>query len=307
VNAHREEHKVLEIRSLAVTFEAFSVVIEGVRLEAGKKLAIIGPNGAGKTAILEALLGLSPHSTVDATLWGKPLPNCLLSPKIRARVGFQLPDLGFPFGLTVQDVRKLYLAAFCGRLDFDLEKRLGIPELLRTRVTALSQGQRKRLDLYFALAHTPGFVALDEASESLDSSYATAFAEIIAAPSATSYIYTTHTPLEAELADELLVLSEGRTRFLGAREDAVAKLLGTHRLVIEATDPCVISRIQDELQRAECVATTTMGPRSCRLVAYGPERLSAVSIPLGETIVEYNLGQTPMADLIDAVAKGPST
>jgi ABC-2 type transport system ATP-binding protein len=144
---------------------------------------------------------------------------------------------GFPADLTAAEA----LAMWCSTLtaprpvaevlaEVDLEGRAG------TRISSLSGGEVRRLDLACAIAGDPELLFLDEPTTGLDPESRARAWELIAALRArgTTIVLTTHYLDEAEsLADRLAIMHGGRI----VREGTVAEVVAGHPSRIRASLP----------------------------------------------------------------------
>jgi ABC-type multidrug transport system ATPase subunit len=125
-----------------------------VELVPGEVVALIGPNGAGKSTLLSILAGaLAPtHGVVE-----RP-----------ARVGW-VPQRPAHYGrLTARENLRLFasLERVPPERGDELALQFELPE--GTRASALSVGNRQRLDVALALLADPQVLLLDEPTASLD-------------------------------------------------------------------------------------------------------------------------------------------
>jgi len=176
---------------------------------------ILGPNGAGKTTLMRMLLGLSPVTSGDYTLFGKAVSDA----SIHARVGVvpQLDNLDPDFSVRLN--LKVY-AGYFGISAKEAEPR--IEELLEfaaltsrgnDQVATLSGGMRRRLMVARALINNPDLIVLDEPSTGLDPQARHLIWQRLRSLKAhgKTLILTTHYMEEAaELCDELIVLDRGK-------------------------------------------------------------------------------------------------
>jgi len=131
----------------------------------GEILGLIGPNGAGKTTLFECLAGVQPADR------GKVAFADGHETARRGDVLFYLPDGIAPWpDQSVEWALQFILHFFGGRLDLyeDITDRLDIAPIRRTRLGALSQGQRKRALLAMALMTPQPVLLIDEPFEGLD-------------------------------------------------------------------------------------------------------------------------------------------
>ena len=112
-------------------------------------------------------------------------------------------------------------------------ERVGLADAAALQATALSGGQRRRLDLALALVGDPELLFLDEPTTGFDPSARRAAWELVAGLRARgrTILLTTHDMREAErLADRIVVLASGRIvadgtpAALGDRDRAAARI-----------------------------------------------------------------------------------
>lgn len=202
------------------------------------RLAILGPSGSGKSLTLKLIAGIEPCDRGRIEVQGddlcrRPSPergiayvpqNYGLFPHLSV-----MQHLLFPVGATLRDAQHW--------ID-----RLGLGGLEARRPGELSLGQQQRVALARAFNRPARLVLLDEPFSALDAPLrARLRQEFVALQqeiSATT-ILVTHDPAEAALlADEILVLTEGRSLQYGPTGDVfrrpaneiVARLLGAENM-----------------------------------------------------------------------------
>ena len=169
---------LLETRGLTVSI-AGKLVCRGLDLgvAGGDCIGLLGANGVGKTTLLHSLAGLRPVDAGEVRLDGALLAS-LPRRQVARRLGLlmQQPEDSLP--ATVLET------ALIGRhphLDFwrweshgDVAiarralKAVGLEGLEQRAQTALSGGERRRLDLATILAQDPRVFLLDEPAGQLD-------------------------------------------------------------------------------------------------------------------------------------------
>jgi branched-chain amino acid transport system ATP-binding protein len=141
-------------------------------------MAVIGPNGAGKTTLLNVLTGTQPPSRGRIDLLG--LDVTVLSPARRAKIGLgRTFQTSYLFGAlsVVENVRLAVQATDQGGLKawrrtssrertwreaVGCLERVGLQDKSRQPATALSHGDRRKLELAMVLAGNAKVVLLDE-------------------------------------------------------------------------------------------------------------------------------------------------
>jgi ABC-2 type transport system ATP-binding protein len=148
--------------------------VRGISLdvEPGELVAVLGPNGAGKTTTLRMLTTLIAPTSGTATVAGYDVtadPG-LVRRQIgyvgqgngaghSQRVGDELAGQGVIYGLDRRAAK---------RRAGELLESLELTDLAQRKVSDLSGGQRRRLDVAMGLVHAPGLLFLDEPSTGLD-------------------------------------------------------------------------------------------------------------------------------------------
>lgn len=232
-----------------------------LRVEAslGRAAAILGPSGAGKTALLESIAGLRPargRVEVAGTVLQDTEPSAgpaarrlRLAPEDR-RLGY-VPQEGALFPHL--SVRSNLLFGRRRREDPDREAELGavvrsldLEPLLERSPRNLSGGERRRVALGRALLAHPRLLLLDEPTAGLDpvrARKALARVRQVRRELGVPLLVVTHRPEEAAaLADEVVVLEEGRVRDAGPVREVLARLA---RGVGAAAETLVEARVEE--------------------------------------------------------------
>jgi ABC-2 type transport system ATP-binding protein len=178
----------------------------------GSVVALLGPNGAGKTTTMEILEGFRAPSGGRARVLGQDPRRG--NRAWRARIGLVLQSTALDAQLTVAET----VAAFARPCPdpwpvAELLEMVGLTDDARTRVGALSGGQRRRVDLAVGVAGRPELLFLDEPTTGLDPSARRDTWAVLQglAAGGTTILLTTHYLEEAhELADRVIVLAGGR-------------------------------------------------------------------------------------------------
>ena len=158
--------RAIEIRGLQHSYGDIEAV-RGIDLDVrtGEILALLGPNGAGKTTTVEILEGyLKPTAGAVRVLGDDPWRGLQ-----RDRVGIVLQDVAPETNLTVGECLRLYAGYYPAPRPVDETIALvGLTEQAEQMASALSGGQRRRLDVALALIGDPDLIFLDEPTTGFD-------------------------------------------------------------------------------------------------------------------------------------------
>jgi lipopolysaccharide export system ATP-binding protein len=165
----------LTLQSLTKSYDGRKVVNDvSLEVASGEVVGLLGPNGAGKTTTFYTILGLLQPDTGKIYLDGEDISS--LPIYRRARLGLQyLPQEPSVFRkLTVAE----NILAILETLEPDpqvreerLEKLLAelrLSHLAHQKASALSGGERRRVEITRALVTSPHFIILDEPFAGID-------------------------------------------------------------------------------------------------------------------------------------------
>jgi ABC-type multidrug transport system ATPase subunit len=223
----------LSARDLTVTLSSGRVLLDHVSFPLGERclLGVIGPSGAGKSTLLGALTGMSPANSGGVLYDNRDLYTHYA--ELRHRIGLVPQDNILHTQLTA--VRALGFAAEL-RFPSDTsksERQRRIAEVLeelaltrhaKTRVSAMSGGQQKRVNVALELLTKPSLLYLDEPTSGLDPGLDKSVMEQMAelAHDGRTIIVVTHSVANLNLCDRLLVLVPGgKIAYFGPPEEGL--------------------------------------------------------------------------------------
>ncbi len=202
----------IEVRGLARSYGSVRAV-RGVDLDVGygECFAMLGPNGAGKTTTVEILEGYRRRDAGEVRVLDVDPAHG--DARWRARLGIVLQQVRDLSDLTVQESVRHFAAYYpTPRPEDEVIEAVGLAEKRAARVSALSGGQRRRLDVALGIIGSPDLLFLDEPTTGFDPQARRDFWELIDSlkQSGTTILLTTHYLEEAEaLADRLAVIADG--------------------------------------------------------------------------------------------------
>jgi ABC-2 type transport system ATP-binding protein len=204
-------------------FAALSKVTFTVRQ--GTVAAFLGPNGAGKSTTMRILTGYLTPTSGKARVLGYDPSHAEQRRELAKKLGY-LPESGplyremtpfeaLSFFADVRSVPKP-LAAIERVVEL-----CAVKEVLHKPIYKLSKGFRQRVGMAQALLHDPEVLILDEPTSGLDPLQIRDVRKLIRELGQTKTILlSTHILQEVEaVADEVIMVSEGRVVFTGTKDE----------------------------------------------------------------------------------------
>ena len=201
--------------------------VDGASLvvEAGQLVALLGPSGSGKTTMLRIIAGFEVPDAGTVEIGGRTVAGDgrWEEPEQR-RIGMVFQDGAlFPHLTVAKNVG--FGGPAPGRVTETLEL-VGLAHRGDAFPHELSGGERQRISLARALATEPDVVLLDEPFAALDATLRGSLREEVARilrEAGASALLVTHDQEEAlSLADQVVVMREGRVEQAGPPEDVYA-------------------------------------------------------------------------------------
>jgi ABC-2 type transport system ATP-binding protein len=223
--------------------------VDGISFDvrAGEFFALLGPNGAGKTTTISILTTTLAPTGGIARIDGLDIVREASAVRRRVGIIFQRPSLDR--NLTGEENVRFH-AVLYGVFPYAPSYRL-MPRAYREQVTELSAivglgdeifrpirtysgGMSRKLEIVRSLIHRPMVLFLDEPTAGLDTPSRRAlwaYLDRVRRESHTTILLTTHYLEEAEQADRICIIDQGRVVSLGTPAEIKADLIEEYVLV----------------------------------------------------------------------------
>ena len=230
---------MLKLENITWSVPGGEQILNGINLEIpeGKLTVITGPNGGGKTSLAKIIAGLETTSAGKIYLDGEDITELNITERALKGIGYAFQQPVRFKGLTVRNLLEL---AHGGKLSEDkyctILGRVGLctKDYIDREVNAsLSGGEIKRIEIATVLARTNTKLSVfDEPEAGIDlwsfSGLIDAFKELKEKTN-NSLLIISHQERILEIADEIVVIANGKVRTRGTKEEVLPELLADEK------------------------------------------------------------------------------
>ncbi|MGA9403191.1 ABC transporter ATP-binding protein [Haladaptatus sp.] len=209
----------IEARDIEKSFGGDSVLKSvNVDVNEGEILVLLGPNGVGKTVLLSCLAGSMHPSGGTVSVFGEP-------PQKASNVRFLLQEAMGIDSLTGRENVRFYSRLhprFTDRWEEYVE-RFDVVDALDKPLEDCSVGMKRKIELAITLSIDVPVYLLDEPTAGLDLSMIQALHSVVRERDAT-FVISSHLPHDADLADRLAFVNDGRVVATGTPKEMLTSL-----------------------------------------------------------------------------------
>ena len=214
---------IIETKNLVKIYGQRKVVNNvSLQVEQGTIVGLLGPNGAGKTTTFYMVVGIAKPDSGTVMLDGEDISQLSMYQRARRGIGYLPQEASIFRKMTVEENLLSILETTSLPHEKQLEKMEDLLGHVRNSVgTALSGGERRRVEIARSLATDPAFILLDEPFAGIDPIAVADIQEMIAhlAKRGIGILITDHNVRETlSIVDKAYILASGEVLLHGDSE-----------------------------------------------------------------------------------------
>lgn len=230
---------MLEIKNLSFAVSEESREKEiihdlSLTIENGKFVVITGPNGSGKSTLARLIMGIEKPISGSIVLDGEDITALDITERAKRGISFAFQQPVRFKGIRVQDLLRLAagknisLSAACEYLS---EVGLCARDYIDREInSSLSGGELKRIEIATLLARQTKLSVFDEPEAGIDlwsfQNLIRIFEKMQGEIQDSSIVIISHQERILQIADEIIVLADGRITKRGAPDEILPELIG---------------------------------------------------------------------------------
>ena len=204
-----------------------------LKIDNSKLVAITGPNGSGKSTLAKIIMGILKPDSGSIFFDGKDITNIGITDRAKLGIGFAFQQPVKFKGLTVRDLIELSsgntinVSEACNYLS---DVGLCAKDYLNREVSnSLSGGELKRIEIAMLAAKKSKLAIFDEPEAGIDlwsfNSLISVFEKMHSEISDSSIVIISHQEKILNIADEIILLVDGKVQAVGQKEEVLPLLL----------------------------------------------------------------------------------
>ena len=235
---------MLELKNISFSAESDGKNVEIIRdisltVEDDKFIVITGPNGGGKSTLAKLIAGIEKNTAGSFIFDGEEITDKNISERANMGSGFAFQQPVRFKGMTVVDLlriaagKNLSVSEACEYLS---EVGLCAKDYIDREINAsLSGGELKRIEIATVLARNVKLALFDEPEAGIDlwsfNNLIRIFEKMRSECKGRSIVVISHQERILNIADEIIVIADGRIAKKGSRDEILPEITGTESAV----------------------------------------------------------------------------
>ena len=231
---------MLQLNSIAFHAETNDGKAEIIRdislhIDANKFIVITGPNGGGKSTLAKIIAGIETPTSGTIAFQGEDITDLSITDRAKRGIGFAFQQPVRFKGLTVLDLlriasgKQITITEACEYLS---EVGLCAKDYIHREVNAsLSGGELKRIEIATILARDVKLAIFDEPEAGIDlwsfQNLIRIFEKMRESTQDRTILVISHQERILNIADEIIVLADGKIEKQGSKEQILPSIIGT--------------------------------------------------------------------------------
>lgn len=225
---------MLELKNISY-FRDNKQILDNIslKIDNSKLVAITGPNGSGKSTLAKIIMGILKPDSGSIFFDGKDITAMGITDRAKLGIGFAFQQPVKFKGLTVRDLIELSsgntinVSEACNYLS---DVGLCAKDYLNREVSnSLSGGELKRIEIAMLAAKKSKLTVFDEPEAGIDlwsfNSLISVFEKMHSEISNSSIVIISHQEKILNIADEIILLVDGKVKAVGQKEEVLPLLL----------------------------------------------------------------------------------